>query len=1276
MLLRVNQVPARLAVFMVLLMLVSTLPLVQGTQGRAGPDIVPTSAYVSYVSTTDQTNHAVLSSQNPSSIGMNRPADLWIIDGMLGLEQRIEVTLENQGDSSAGSFSVDIEILHDEYTDFILHSYRGSVSSISAGGSATVTTTWIPDYSGNHTIRVTSLLSTDANPGNDVGTRSLTIGNLYDRAETSGSWSLGSNWYVSDEASLSGTNSFHVGGQTSASNYGNNWDTSLVSATIDTSDAHPNPTRGIGIGFFYTGSSWSGNPPADSGDGFDIDVWDGTSWVRISPNTVSGDIDTDFVTDGSSWLITLNQVGNHAVPYWGIPANTMNSQFKFRINFHSNAAGTNIGHWMEDIVMFYDQKARAEEFAISANSGSSGHAQAGEWAETTISLCNAGNLSDSVELSVSNLPAGWSHRFQHMTGSQIPDGSRLDLSKGETKTIKLLVQPSEGSAMGSTSVNVHAHSTESTVSAMTTASFIVDPGYQPAWVEQDPSFSCAPGNACDFEITLRNDGDGQDTFSLSTSPVLSQDGWTFGLKWDQSTMVTIPKDGTETIMVTANIPQDAPSGMRASSAFIATSQADSNKFATVRANVTASMVSNAAVGVATSDIPSEGWWISPGESITVPFTIWNNASQQDAFTFSFDETGVFGWDIELLSSPNVIVGPEHSTRVFVEFTAPDTAQANDPGPIVTPHIISTESGMNGDELPFSGIRVRQLHDISLTMNTPEMDVIPGLVNQIPFQVENLGNGAENVVFNLAASSDWNWWVEFNSAIVIGPLSLSTSYDGNSLAMGTLFIEVPGGEDPNQVFDLTFAATPVQGTDSTPDDSQISWQYRTQMTAIPSITEFEDEQASLWMGQSAEWTVYLENTGNTFDSSLRVRISADKNLPGMLVQAVTSRGVGQLNGWVDLPMGPGGSEAITIHFETMENFPLGESIRLTLEVEGGRITSQDVLQTVSTEVLVTVDQKRSLAATWNLDPSIPFEPEQMSTFQVNVTTDSTMPITVNLTSSVPESVFLDCRPRSQNGDVVLLLPASSPGPAQTGTIDCDISLQADERDRTVEFELHDDSGTKIWSSGPVHLKTVQVDESGGFAGFGSAVLLGGGVIALVAFIAFFVFMTSMILKRRRALDILESGEDEVEDVSSSTMAATPMQLQPNPAVAQAPVQVQAPQQAAPPGPMPGAPGPMPTASPIAQQSIVLETPEPTPAPEDFTDAQLMAAGWSQAQILELRGLPSAHVEQSAALPTFNCIVTGQVLTANDAWWQCPSCGGFASSVAIAPYTHCPACNVQR
>ncbi|MDP6889169.1 MAG: hypothetical protein QF454_03965, partial [Candidatus Thalassarchaeaceae archaeon] len=102
-----SQTAPRLALFLVSLMIVSVLPISQATQGRAGPDVTPTAAVVTYSSSTDHTNHAALSSQNPSSIGMNRPADLWIIDGMLGLSQQIEVTVENVGDSATGSFDVD-----------------------------------------------------------------------------------------------------------------------------------------------------------------------------------------------------------------------------------------------------------------------------------------------------------------------------------------------------------------------------------------------------------------------------------------------------------------------------------------------------------------------------------------------------------------------------------------------------------------------------------------------------------------------------------------------------------------------------------------------------------------------------------------------------------------------------------------------------------------------------------------------------------------------------------------------------------------------------------------------------------------------------------------------------------------------------------------------------------------------------------------------------------------------------------------------------------------
>ncbi|MDP6900212.1 MAG: CARDB domain-containing protein [Candidatus Thalassarchaeaceae archaeon] len=1253
-------------------MLMAVLPTVNAaTQGRAGMDVGPIAASVSYSSTTDHQSYAALSSQDPSSIGMTRPAGLWIIDGMYMVSQRIDVTIENFGNTAATSFNVDIEILHDEYSDFILHSQTLNVPSLAPGATTDLTTTWLPDYTGNHTIRITTHLANDVNTNNDVGSRSLTIGNMYDRAEATTSWSLGSNWYQSDEASLSGTYSFHVGGSTSSSNYGNNWDTSLVSPVIDTSDAHPNPTRGSGIGFFYTGE-------AIDADGFDIDVWDGNTWQRIT-STVTASVDTDF-SMGSSWLITVNQVGSNSVPWWNIPASHMNSQFKFRINFHSNAAGTSIGYWIEDIVMFYDQKARPSEFSLSASTGQSGHARAGEWAETTVSLTNNGNLSDNVHLSVENLPNGWDYRFQHMTGSMIPDGVGIQLTPGESRNFKLLVQPSEGSPLGSTSVNVRMQSSEPSVSASATASFVVDPDYEAGWVEQDPGFSCSPGNACDFELTLTNEGDGQDTFSLSTNDVLTHDGWTFGLTWDQSTLVTIDSGLTETISITANIPADALPGMRANSAFTATSQADPTKSSTIRANVTASMVSSGHVGVNPEDVPADGWWISPEESITVPFTIWNNASQQDTYAFSFETTGVFGWTVGIPTSSEVVIAPGGYARVLLSFTAPESAQANDPGPIVIPHAVSTQSGMSATESSFAGIRVRQLHDISLILtSTPDIDIVPGEPMGVPFEVENLGNGAENVVFDMTVPFGWNWWVDIDGATITESLSLSTSYDGNSIASGTLWFEAPGNEDPGQIYDLGFSASPIVGVDPTPDDAHNSWEIRTKMTAIPEIDDFTEQEVSVWIGQSIGYDLALRNAGNTFDSSMRARVTVDSNQPGLFVQIHSSRGSGQLNGWIDLPMAAGGEENLYISFETFENYPLGQSVQLSVEIEGGRVTSSDNLQTLTKTITINVDQKRDVSVSANLDPDVRLTAGESHPFQINVTSDSTMPITFTLHSTVPETAILECQPLVQNGSIVLLLPASNPAP-QVGTIDCGIILEDSELARTFTFEIIDDQGTVVWQSGVTHLKTKEISQTGSFSLGDNLNLTAISVISGVLFIAFFVAMTIMIRRRRKTLDDYEEYEDEDDEELPNEIVNTSHASVPH--VASSP----------PIGPMPGAPGPMPVAA-----VPVVHVPEPEPQPSDFTDEQLRASGWNEQQIAELRGtvepplndafgslgVAEQHPVQDGltnngtqtAIPQFNCIVTGNTLTANDAWWQCPSCGGFAAAAAITGYTHCPSCNTQ-
>ena len=252
----------------------------------------------------------------------------------------------------------------------------------------------------------------------------------------------------------------------------------------------------------------------------------------------------------------------------------------------------------------------------------------------------------------------------------------------------------------------------------------------------------------------------------------------------------------------------------------------------------------------------------------------------------------------------------------------------------------------------------------------------------------------------------------------------------------------------------------------------------------------------------------------------------------------------------------------------------------------------------------------------------------------------------------------------------------------------MSLEADERERTVNFVLTDELGETIWSSGQVHLKTEKIEESGGFAGFGSLTMLLAGIVGGIVFISFFIYMIALIYRRRRTLDEIEDMDEEeivaYGSVSEPT-AAVVVQQQP---VAQMPVQ-----------PTMAAPGPMPAAAPDTSRRTRRGR---GPLPHNRTWSS--RPGWSprcscicgvrsrstDVQIQELRGVSSTSVDdafnalgggsaeqaQNSTLPTFNCIVTGNVLTAADAWWQCTGCGGFAASTAIATYTHCPACNLAR
>ncbi len=185
----------------------------------SGIDVHPTIVKFNYPNSADQDKYKMFSSNHPIP-NFNRPELLFVIDGMKGVDLQITITIENIGVNPSGTFNTQIKVLHDEYSEFVLLDTQIASASINPGSTADITFTWNPTYSGNHSMLITSLHSTDDNTGNDLLSRHLTIGSIYDNCDDLSQWTVGSSWSSSTEAAISAGRSCHVGNGVS-SNYGN-----------------------------------------------------------------------------------------------------------------------------------------------------------------------------------------------------------------------------------------------------------------------------------------------------------------------------------------------------------------------------------------------------------------------------------------------------------------------------------------------------------------------------------------------------------------------------------------------------------------------------------------------------------------------------------------------------------------------------------------------------------------------------------------------------------------------------------------------------------------------------------------------------------------------------------------------------------------------------------------------------------------------------------------------------------------------------------------------
>ena len=216
-----------------------------------GVDVRVVDVAVSYTDSVDESKYKMFSSNHPI-LGFNRPAELFVVDGMVNVSATLTITVENIGTNPSGTINVNVRLLHDDYAYFEFTNTTVQMSSLAGGSSNSVGVVVVPSYAGNHTLSVAAIASvSDDNPSNDVRNQPFTVGHTYFNCDSTTSWSFGSGWTTSTDTALSQGLSCHAGnGQFST--YNNNVIAALTTPVLDLSDALRGSSRTNGISVSYT----------------------------------------------------------------------------------------------------------------------------------------------------------------------------------------------------------------------------------------------------------------------------------------------------------------------------------------------------------------------------------------------------------------------------------------------------------------------------------------------------------------------------------------------------------------------------------------------------------------------------------------------------------------------------------------------------------------------------------------------------------------------------------------------------------------------------------------------------------------------------------------------------------------------------------------------------------------------------------------------------------------------------------------------------------------
>ena len=178
----------------------------------------------------------------------------------------------------------------------------------------------------------------------------------YYNCDSSSQWTLGNGWMYSQDlyTYMSQGSSCHAGnGQLST--YNNNQIAIMTTPVMDMSDALSNPSRTNGLSFFYTGSTAVNDKLSIYGKNTF------GAWVEVG--SITGTVDA-VLSDGANWQTFSVTNKGHTSPLIPVEDALFHSNSQFKFEFTSDASGTDVGFFIDEIVFVYDQKVRPEEYQV------------------------------------------------------------------------------------------------------------------------------------------------------------------------------------------------------------------------------------------------------------------------------------------------------------------------------------------------------------------------------------------------------------------------------------------------------------------------------------------------------------------------------------------------------------------------------------------------------------------------------------------------------------------------------------------------------------------------------------------------------------------------------------------------------------------------------------------------------------------------------------------------------------------------------------------------